>query len=436
MLPQLAYFEITPKIVPTYKTTVIRIHPKGRHCAFSPDKSYQLRIIPMAETMEEYECQPGHTADDPNYVLLTPTFANGDLLCPVDYGMEQQYDLHLYENGKPTQWRFATYALNPDLFARRPYRGDLHVHSFLSDGKEAPEFVAGVYRKYGFDFMAITDHHRYEPSLQAIDAYKDVPIDLKLFPGEEVHLPENHIHIVNFGGDYSVNALCHEDEQRYYREVREIEKTLDCPCGVSSFEYAACLWIYRHIENGGGLSIFAHPHWIGYAYHVREAMTKYQLKNKPFGAFELLSGQTQEENIMQLAMYHQMRAEGADIPIVGSSDSHGTLTNLFPGSFNQNKTFVFAKSTDKADIISAVKDHYSAVVNQPTGEKPMVFGEYRMVSYALFLEQYYFPLHDELCFEEGNQMLSFIAGDENAAKMLEVLHGRTQKLMERIFAAE
>src|SRR5690606_31548705 len=105
-------------------------------------------------------------------------------------------------------------------------------HSYHSDGNEAPEIVAANYRKNGFDFMALTDHHLWYPSKIAVDAYKDTPIDLKLFYGEEVHPFRNHVHMVNFGGSYSVNELFEKDPDRYYREINEIMEGLEVPEGV------------------------------------------------------------------------------------------------------------------------------------------------------------------------------------------------------------
>ncbi|MEG2076134.1 MAG: hypothetical protein RRY34_06490, partial [Victivallaceae bacterium] len=69
---------------------------------------------------------------------------------------------------------------------------------------EAPIYVAARYREAGFDFMAVTDHHRYAPSLEAINFWQNKPIELKLFPGEEVHAPGNPVHIINFGSKFSV----------------------------------------------------------------------------------------------------------------------------------------------------------------------------------------------------------------------------------------
>ena len=87
-----------------------------------------------------------------------------------------------------------------------PYKGDLHIHSNRSDGREPPAHVAARCRQIGLDFVALTDHHQYAPSLEAIAAFTAAPVDLALYPGEEVHAPGNPIHIVNFGGRFSVKV--------------------------------------------------------------------------------------------------------------------------------------------------------------------------------------------------------------------------------------
>lgn len=86
--------------------------------------------------------------------------------------------------------------------------------------------LAAMYRQKGFDFMAVTDHGLWEPSQEAMDAYAQTAIDLRLFHGEEVHAPGNPVHIINFGGSFSVNELFRQDEAGYYEAVRAIERQL------------------------------------------------------------------------------------------------------------------------------------------------------------------------------------------------------------------
>ena len=61
----------------------------------------------------------------------------------------------------------------------------------------------------------------------------------------------------------------------------------------------------------------------------------------------------------------------------------------------------------------------------------------RMV-FACFLLQNFFPLHDELCFEEGRLMKQYAVGtpaeQEDAKRLLTAIHGRMRAQREKYFA--
>ena len=46
----------------------------------------------------------------------------------------------------------------PELVARRDIRGDLHMHSIYSDGRDAIETMVEASRALGYEYIAITDH--------------------------------------------------------------------------------------------------------------------------------------------------------------------------------------------------------------------------------------------------------------------------------------
>jgi len=327
------------------------------------------------------------------------------------------------------------YCVKEDLFSLTPLKGDLHVHSFLSDGREAPEIVAANYRRAGFDFMTISDHGLMHPSKEAIACYQDVKIDLLIVPGEEVHTPENKVHVVNFGGDISVNDLFRQDKERYYREVEEIRRTLEGIEEQDQFQYAASVWAFQKIRENGGLAIFPHPHWItGFCYHIPETLVRAFFQNGAFDAFELIGGQSVHENAMQVNLYNELRACGIYAPIVGSSDSHGTVNTEW---FQIGKTVVLAKENSRDAIIAAIKAHRAAALEQYANSnrelRPRVYGSMRIASYVEFLENEYFPLHDELCYEEGRVMKDYVNGVEGAEEMLALLYGRTKKMLCKYF---
>jgi hypothetical protein len=424
MKHELTNYEVFPKILPADKSSTITIRPLGLHAAFDPNALYLVRFIPMDQSIEPLEYD--------QYPSITTHPEAGVLRFSHMFSEEQEHYIKVFKlpETETPLGTFRVFSLKPDLYALKPYRGDFHVHTCRSDGQESPAIVAANFRRHGFDFLAITDHHKWYPSQEAMDAYKDAPIDLGIFHGEEIHATDNHIHIVNFGGSYSVNELFENDDEKYRREVHVIMNNTTVPHGVNAFEYASSVWCFDRVREAGGLAIFCHPYWIPNAYHVPQKMVDLLFERKPFDAFEVIGGHEVYSNNMQTAYYNEARAKGMTIPIVGSSDAHGTEDEYW---FDWFSTIVFAKDPERDSIISAVKGLYSVAVECYPGEAFRLYGPYRMVKYAQFLMYEYFPLHHALCFEEGRQMKEYACGDESAVQKLSVMHGRTAALLERCY---
>ncbi len=419
------HFDIYPKIVRAGLETTITIRPLFDHVR-AVIESPEVVLYPA----EGGRAQTARTAP----VTLTPTVMDGVMQVRHHFESEQEYTLLLGNREKPLA-ETRLYALDDDLFTRRPYKGDMHIHSYRSDGKESPAYVAGAGRRIGLDFMAITDHHKYAPSLEAIRAFDGVPIDLRLYPGEEVHPPENPVHIINFGGSFSVNDLF--AGETYRREVYALADALDdFPSGLDPYTYASCVWSFDRIRASGGLAVFCHPYWYaGHRYDVPEALTTLLFDHQPYDALELIGGYHPlefESNMLQVARYHDERARGNNIPIVGVSDAHGCETGELFGWYY---TLVFAPSLDLPDLIQNVKALYSVAVEALPGQTPRAHGPFRLAKYAQFLLREVLPLHDALCVEEGRLMLAHIAGDTHARDLLRVYQGRTAALYDHLWKA-
>lgn len=337
------------------------------------------------------------------------------------------------------------FSLKQDLLGCLPWKGDLHMHSDRSDGRDTPAHVAAACRRVGFDFMALTDHGQFRPSLEAIEAFADVPIDLMMYTGEEVHAPGNPVHIVHVGGRDSINEQFNSRD--YIEAVRsKIELMPRLPLGVDPYAYASSLWIFEQIKAGGGLSIFCHPYWLNIysenqqGYYISEPLTTILLDQQPYDALEVLGGyhlDEAESNNLQIARYHDERARGRKIPIVGVSDAHGCETGELFGWFY---TLVFSRSPELTDIKQAILDCRSVAVEALPGEVIRVHGPFRLVRYALFLLRTYFPEHDRCCKEEGEAMLSYIGEVDGldrqaAAKKIEQLQGQIAALQKQLFAS-
>jgi len=424
MKHELRNFELFPKILEAGKESYLTLRPLGKHVLFDDNAEYLVRFLPMDESLEPL--------GDDAYESIVIKPEGGILRFRHVFNGEQEFYIRVFKlpDTEKRLGNFHVFSLLPDLYARRPFKGDFHVHTCRSDGKESPDIVAANFRRAGFDFMAITDHHRWQPSIEAIEAYEGVPIDLKLFSGEEVHPTNNHIHMINFGGRFSINKFFEDDFERYDKEVRKIMSQIHAPDGVDAYEYASCVWCFDKVREAGGMGIFCHPYWIANVYHVREKMVDFLFENKPFDAFELLGGHEVFSNNMQTAYYNEARSKGMKIPIVGSSDAHGTEDDAW---FNWFYTLVFSKNMELDSITSAVKDLYSVAVECYPGEAFRIYGPYRLVKFAQFLMYEYFPLHDLLCAEEGRLMKDYICGDRKATDILALMHGRTPMLLERCY---
>lgn len=430
MKTTLEYYDIFPKVLCTGSWSTVAIQALGEHAAFDAAGYYRVKLVPMNDTLINLPSGAYQTAD--------VVYKSGVLFFSCLLHGEQQYAVLLQRQNKE-EWRICCelriYALHPDFFGLRPFRGDMHCHTCRSDGAEGPSVVAANYRKAGFDFLAITDHGQYKPSLEAIHAYEAIPMSFRLFPGEEVHPPKNNSHTIHFGGDYSINDIFRKHPEQYEEEVDAIERKLEVPAQVNAREYASLLWVYRQIRKAGGLAVMAHPCWIQEeAYHIPRAMYRYLLETQPFDALELTCGQSPEENQLQVSLWQQMREEGHGVPIVGSSDSHGTVNSQW---FGLSKMIVLAEACEKDAIIDAVRARQVVVLEQYHGESfPRVYGENRVLEFVLFLLTEYMPLHDELCYEEGRLMKAYACGDKEAGKLLGWIGRRTEELFEKYWARQ
>lgn len=455
---RLCDYELSPLVVRAGREAEIAVRPLGRHVAFDRNKTYRVDVLPTLRRKMVLVGEDGCLRSIPAW-----PDARGLITVRCDFPEEQAYFLFLYEDDQLLE-RFSVFAAGDDLASRLPLRGDLHVHSTCSDGRQAPEIVAANYRERGYDFTAITDHHHYEGSLAAIRAYRGVPIDLCIVPGEEVHLPGNDIHIVNFGGRRSVNYLLESrralarktgvdtendppetwcalpgetmpeamSDEAYAAQVRALMEGQDIPEGADAFAYYASVFVCQKIRETGGLSIFAHPYWFNFAHHVPEYMTDWLMRTKPFDAFEVLGGERYpEQNEFQTFHYVKALERGWRFPVVGCSDNHDVYAE--PDGAVAS-TIVFAAANERSALIDAVREGYSVAVDQIGPEERLV-GDLRLVRYARFLLKNYFPLQKRLCFEEGRLMKAYVCGTEpDAAQRLGALHGQTDRLRARLLA--
>lgn len=430
MKNELYFYIATPSVYEVGKKTTVTVSPLDSRYAFDEGGDYSVALMPMSENNIRF---------DVGAVSVKPSVSDGKLRFTYTFPREGEYYIRVFRDGNRI-FQISVYALRSDLYALRPLKGDTHVHSCRSDGKETPAVVAANYRAAGFDFMALTDHHRYEPSVEAIDAYKGVKLGMTQLFGEEVHSPETYLHIVNFGGSYSVNKLFQDDRDGFMRDVEKLMRTEPIPFAEerARFVYASALWCVDKIRRGGGVAIFPHPFWIWDMYNVPNEMTYELLMNDVFDAFELIGGQSAHENNYQTEFYYELREEYLErrgkrlaIPLLGASDSHGTINS---GWFDRKYSIVFAKSREPRDILDAIRaGNTCAVEVYEDSSNYTVHGHYRLYALARFLCENYFPRTRELCRPEGELMREYILGCEGAGELLSSMSRRSDDFYKLYF---
>ncbi|MCQ2428583.1 MAG: hypothetical protein MJ137_09365 [Clostridia bacterium] len=444
-------YDIFPKVFLVSRPAVITVRALGAHAEFKPDMKYTVWVRESA--LSEDRRYPG-TGGCREYTAVPD--GNGDIVIETDFPREGMYHVQLVREGESKRFlELRVYALEADMAGRYPFRGDLHMHTCRSDGRESPAAVAANYRRWGYDFTVISDHRRYYPSLEGRQAFgigtdDESPVtDMLVVQGEEIHLPLNDAHYVNFGGKWSINALvepnANTDDAGSDPSVRSL--CGECPEPMSREAYEAMIreraekvpleleWEYESVHAAGGLAIFPHPYWLTSTMQLSESFLRFVYENMPFDAFEVLGGENYyQHNGFQTAFYYEEKARGFDPPVVGSADSHGSTP------FNRNSlicsTLCFSEKNRTAELIDAIKNKYSVALDTISPEYRLV-GDFRFVKYGSFLIEEYFPLHDLRCESEGIFMKNYALGTpeetSRAEAVLRTMKGQTQALLKKYF---
>ena len=419
------YYDVYPKVIPADEISVIRIRPRFAHACFAENAEITVTHAFYDRTSPSRE--PEWKIED------------GTLIVRDHFESEQEHSLQVvlsFENGKERKMDFRVFSLLPDWYALRPFKGDIHIHSNKSDGLEDGRYVAARYRQAGFDFMALTDHGRYDPSLIARDIMADYGCDMLVCPGEEVHLPDNPTHIVHFGGKYSINKLAFDDEAKYRAEVAEYMKNIpESYDGPTRFQVAASEWTFDRIREAGGIAMYCHPYWRPlYHNYVGEDTNELLMERNKFDVLEVIGGFLRHQtecNRLAISRWQEERAKGKKIPVAGISDCHGCDGDLA----NWFYTIVFSEKLDFDSIAEAIRDERCVAVHTLPGEYPLVVGPFRLTRFAHFLLRQFYPYHNELCRMEGEIMRRDLSGypEPDAAAQIRSRSGSVRKYMEQFW---
>ena len=323
---------------------------------------------------------------------------------------------------------FRFFALEPDLMALRPWKGDIHQHSIrCGHAKEPPHRIPAFARRAGFDFLSLSEHRLHGPSLEAIAAAKNADAGMNAFPAEEFHTePATDLHAVAIGHTEGVNEWTHKHPEEYEKRWKaEMANPEYAPYKLNKFELmqiAKARVLFRIARNECKAKLIVHCHP---ASQVQTDFTEHPMPRFRKIMFELFdhdavewincaqSGGTRRVMFMN-ALANERIARGLGAGYVSVSDCHSHATHKKYGKFF---TVIFAGDCTTDDFVAAIKNRMSVAERMPLDDKgpldTLYFGPSRLIHYQEYLDDVYWPYHDKLCREQGELMLKLADGDES-----------------------
>jgi|GEM_PF-641301 len=373
------------------------------------------------------------------------------------FAAEGQYMILFYNDGKTRAKtvfdRLPVYVLKRDLFILRPFKGDMHMHSKYSDGRDSIEDMAVKCLSLGFDFQGLSDHKRYDASADLQKKLAGVPISMKIFNAEEVHVSQVHVH--NYGGTASVTDWVAKNREKFDARVAEILKTLPQDLAPEDArDVAETEAAFEVVRAQGGLATFNHPYWRqrNEFQNVSDSVKDTLLTRRNFDSVELVNGLCNLDGTDQAAgKLAELGLQGISYACVANSDAHNT------DQLGTAYTIAFAPSCDFANIKAAILERKSVAVdarsvvrlsdasknghwgiNAEEGfaakTSPEVFGAMRYLRYALFLIENFYPAHDALCLEES-KLLTLVLKGESSNEALAASSAKVSQNIAAFFAS-
>ena len=407
-------FSICPKVYPTQKSQKITVVLDRQYV--QNNTSVCIKI----QGMEYYgvEHSPLYRIDEEERYPYLPMKKTGESTYVLDFNFshEQKYSVKIKVNDEVIPYTAYLYAIDEDLVGLQPMKCDTHLHTSCSDGEGTPFEVGIAYRAAGYDFIAITDHHKMYPSVEGKEAFRKLTDKFFVIRAEEVHNKSmGYFHIINLGGEFSVNEIIEAGDGFAESEVARLLEEGTFPEGTTPYICAYRTFISEQIRKGGGIAVMAHPFWSCYGeYNMPAPDVFHLLRTGCYDAYELLAGcdNNNNGNNIQLALWQELLAEGIKVPVLGSSDAHSTKDE--ETLFNKQFSIVFAKC--ESDALTAIKDGRSVAVLRENDADFLVFGSYRLTKYARFLLDEYFPAYASLTAKHAHALG---IGDTNQIKAVE-----------------
>lgn len=209
---------------------------------------------------------------------------------------------------------------------RRLFKGDLHVHTYGSDGVLALGELAQHSMRNGLDYLAITDHNQ----VVSRDALYQYP-GITLIPGIEWTHYQGH---ANFLG---------------------VDQPYDEPFPANTLEEVHARFTSAR-QRGAFISV-NHP-------CDPVCPFLFDMNSLPYDCLEIWNGPMRGSNLQAIGLWQGMLMAGKKVPICAGSDYHRDSLLLFPGG---PTTCVYALSCSPSDILLALKQGHAFLTYSVNG---------------------------------------------------------------------
>lgn len=205
-----------------------------------------------------------------------------------------------------------------DALGNKWYKGNLHTHTTVSDGRRTPEEVIRLYREKGYDFLAITDHWHTSKNRVTEDG-------MLLLSGCEFNVGERDVlwgiyHLVGIGFTEEPNLT--------FAPYLEPQKIID------------------EIHRCGGLVNLAHPAW---SLNTLEQISPLQGIDMT-EIFNSVSDTPWNARPYSGLFVDIMASRGRRFPCIAADDAH-----FYNGDETRSYIMVKADSLTRESILAAVQ---------------------------------------------------------------------------------
>jgi predicted metal-dependent phosphoesterase TrpH len=412
-------YEVFPKVVSHGSETEISVRGLFPESSFAISTQYKVRLSSKVNKgdQQEFEVKPNEET-----VRFSPRF---------DTKGEYEFDIFSPDIRHRPILTGHIFAIDEEIMGYKPFKGDMHIHTFYSDGKQSPIYMAAKGKSLGLDFLSITDHHKYHSSLEAIREANKIGLDMLIVRGEEISSREACGHVVSLNANSSV-ADYRDDSTRYDAEVARIAeefRNTELVDGLTPEHYAHAVWTIRKVRDFGGFAVIAHPYWVSSGrFDLDRRVYEQLLNDQLYDAIELFGDVEFEDNMLSLVRYAAELHSGKTPPIIGNSDTHRADRHTYGGYW----TMVFADELTTDSILSAISDGRSVACQRCPGNGLIAFGPFHLVEYTYFLHREFFPIHDRICEIQGMLFLRMLEGKKIPHDGLNSLKSELQEIYAKL----